>query len=102
MGRRRKDDSPSDEELRWEFDREHGLLDASEDEYRAATGFGNAEEAMKAIKAGKPLKPKKTEVEALKAEVMKLQERVEYIEGQIKVNHEIAMDNCAWGKDSCG
>ena len=34
----------------WAYDKERGLLDADEAEYRAKTGFSNAREAMKGIK----------------------------------------------------
>ena len=53
---------------------------------------------MNMFPKGRPV----SEVETLRAENQKLKERIEYLEGQIKVNREIAMDNCAWGKDSCG
>jgi hypothetical protein len=92
MGKRSRDYSPSQEELRWDFDREHGLLDAGEDEYLEKTGYGNAEEAMKAIKAGKP-KPKKTEIDVLKAEILKLKERVRKLEATIKSQAEMDEDD---------
>lgn len=85
MSRRSRDSyPPTESELQWDFDKEHGILDASEDEYRAATGYGNAKEAMEAIKAGKPLKPKKTEIEALKEEILKLKKRVRELETGVK------------------
>ena len=93
MGRRSKDSyPPTDEELLWDFDREHGLLDAGEDEYLEKTGFRNAEEALKAIKTGKP-KPKKTEIEVLKAEILKLKERVRKLETTIKSQAEMDEDD---------
>jgi hypothetical protein len=48
------------------------------------------------------LEKKNDQIDNMRAENQKLKERIEYLEGQIKVNREIAMDNCAWGKDSCG
>ena len=92
MGKRSRDYPPSQEELRWDFDREHGLLDADEDEYLEKTGFRNAEEAMEAIKAGKP-KPKKTEIDILKAEILKLKKRVRELETGVKtIKRQADMD----------